>query len=260
MYIYIYTVYTHINIYTSTHTHHIREVQLAFSQDSAEQPFAWIRIRQHPPSAVNASEPPYDGSEVGQRDSAPLVEVGDGYHAPLGGVIWSNREARAMLSSSFLYRASLSLGRKLRLLDIATGLGLNLAAALKSGHVDAAVGLELSQAGVARALHNVRLNRLSGASVLRFDACRPGEELWRLLGQRLGHIDARERHFDVVTMSFFSAPPEVVTSCAYELMLTLCGPSGVTFYLDGDSELFRNVYSILCYDMLYVTILYYIIT
>jgi len=155
---------------------------------------------------------------------------------PLYGVVWEDRAGRVMLNTRLLHSLRNLHGRPLVVLDIASGLGLNVIAAAKSELVGLAVGVDADEQGVAQAKGNVRRNDVENAHIIHFDVCAPPEVLEQLITSQVPAAEGRRVRFDLITMSGLHAPPRVIESCAYELLYALGG--SVATFLDSDTAFF----------------------
>lgn len=210
------------NAIRSLPAHWVTEMRLVF-------PKANLRLRQYPKLPALRG---FTGSNRTLQHMSNQVL--------LEGLVWHDGVARLLLGSQLFAQLRAELGRRLTMLDLGTGLGLNVLAALASGHFDLAVGLDRSSSAVARALQNLRLNgfrRGEGAHILAFDVCWPVEELLHLLSSRLGTPSSGSRRsFDVFSFVQLSLAPEGVRACIFELLLATSQPApGFSIFVDSDS-------------------------
>ncbi|CAE8609396.1 unnamed protein product [Polarella glacialis] len=151
------------------------------------------------------------------------------------GILWNDKATRAMLSTDLLSQLRLLHGRDLQVLDLGSGLRLNVIGALRSGQVKLAVGVDFDPGAVLQAHRNAAHDGVRNFHFLQAHICGSASEL----RARVRDQGVRGRvRFDVFTMTSMSSPLEVM-NCAYELMFTLGAKNSV--YIDSDTLGFHHL-------------------
>ncbi|CAE8628861.1 unnamed protein product [Polarella glacialis] len=128
----------------------------------------------------------------------------DSHRLPFNaGILWNDKATRAMLSTDLLSQLRLLHGRDLQVLDLGSGLGLNVIGALRGGQVKLAVGVDFDPGAVLQAHRNAAQNGVRNFHFLQADICGSASEL----RARVRDQGVRGRvRFDVFTMTGMSAP------------------------------------------------------